>query len=314
MQIVVAYAAAGLFLVCFGTMVFFFGDHTWFWLLMFTLMGAACYFIRTLPQNEPQQQEAERNETPTVEPAEPEPHIQTEPQPAPEGATEQGETSMHRTNPVFGALVALLAAAANIATIVILLYRMFWLQETSFKYDGGEISYFSGALVAIPLLVLLNVMSARLRPASRFFRWVVDFIPSLALLLTVIAIAGLTILTTIRPPQSFEFLLLLTGLFIWGLADVFYNQRQNVNDLLAGNLNATAGTVTQGGLPEQNTEVVHNVTRRIRFNDVYEQVQGDGSVVPMDSPDPWLTQVIDYHWVNDPPQIAPPRPPAASAS
>src|SRR6201999_3434603 len=134
---------------------------------------------------------------------------------------------------VFGAFMTIIAAIMNVATAAVL-GRMLFFSEMNLTLDTGttkfEVPYLQLALVAVPVLILANIFSARYRPNNWFFRWVLDFIPSVGLLLVVMGVIGLSLFVW---PAPLGLLLLAAGLLVWSLFDVFWNQQSNVGELIS---------------------------------------------------------------------------------
>lgn len=211
---------------------------------------------------------------------------------------------MKRTNFWMGALIAFLSAIANIIMIAIVV-KMYQGEETFGITVNGvlhEVSYGTLALVVFPALIVLNFWSATHRPGNFFFRWVVDFFPSLALFLTVVVFAvlsGIAIFSVSGPSPSLSLLVLLSALFVWGLVDLFGNQRKNVNDIMARKdlMAGSSGVGGMGGVPDQTLRLKQrsgkpelSMKPRILIEDPEYVIERNGEYVPF-NPDDMLARL-----------------------
>lgn len=135
---------------------------------------------------------------------------------------------MYRNNRALGALMAILAALANL-TVVYVIARISLTGDEGIPYlAGGDLNSF---LAALGVVVVLNIASARMRPGDNIFRWAVDFLPSLA----VFVVAAVALVAPFFGGNA------LTGIWrtyvvivlVWSVVDLWINQGANVNEVLA---------------------------------------------------------------------------------
>jgi hypothetical protein len=138
-------------------------------------------------------------------------------------------TATYKVHPVFGTLIAILSAAMNITTIG-LVYRIYWQGIESVPYPGVPVTALELSPPALVLLFALNVLAGRWRPPHWFFKWVLDFIPSILLAIALIATGILLFWGELR--TTLFGLIVLGALLGESLFDVIFNQLDSFGEAL----------------------------------------------------------------------------------
>jgi hypothetical protein len=136
--------------------------------------------------------------------------------------TTQGDGIMR----IVGALVCIADAIWKTISIAVLI-RAFMYAESTITYHGVTVSLLDLAPGAIVVMAILDVMSAVMRPGHWFFRWFVDFVPSLVFALLALAAA---VMATWDPYQAITLqgLLVVWPVAVWGIFDSTWNQKRNI--------------------------------------------------------------------------------------
>jgi hypothetical protein len=203
---------------------------------------------------------------------------------------------IRKNDPFTGAIYTILAAIMTVMTIVIVIHiahggtNLYQLTSKFFDRDDflqlSRIPYPMGMLLALPILWILNSWSSRFRPDHWFWRWVVDFGPSVTLL-AVIVFAIIKLFLDGQLSIDSDVSWLLFGLLVYALYDVRGHQKQNASEarvhvarLFIKDVEPVpSGNVAQ---PIVETTEVHRVLREKTFKEVGGQLvevpEGDARV------------------------------------